>query len=280
MGGDPEASVADYDEQDYDDLAGVDLSRLDLDDIELEELGTGGFWRALGVLALLALGGMFLWLPSTSYYQRLGENSWLFFVVTGGGILVGLVLGRLLWSWAEQAARRYAERVSRRPEKPDQPPSALRRWLTLLLIIGGGSAIVVGVPAGAYYQEGDAYHSTWFLAAGGAVVIGILVGRWLLMQAAAKNARGRKELVKIEFPPWFKWVSLAVLVGLGLFALLGSILFVQKSADFEFSLGGVGFVVGVFGAIWLARRFDELEVRASKQNKARGGTLRPPPTSS
>jgi hypothetical protein len=251
-----------------DDLAGVDLSQLDLDHLELDESpSAAGRWAA--VLALVAIGAVVLWLPTTEWFRALGgRDNGLFFLLTGAGIVDGIVLGRLLWRWG-LAARQSAASGPARTE-PEAPPSPWRRWLTLLAVLGGGAA-VLWVPASSYYQSGDRYQSTWFLAAGGAVIVGILLGRWLLMQAAAARDDDAAP-ARLVLPPWFKWVTLAVLLGTGVVVLAGKLLGSNEPGAFEFSLGAAGFVAGVGGAIWVARRFDEWEHSAAEaQARAKRG---------
>ncbi|HET6343280.1 MAG TPA: hypothetical protein VFH51_00050, partial [Myxococcota bacterium] len=70
------------------------------------------------------------------------------------------------------------------------------------------------------------------------------------------------DLKPLVLPPWFKWANLALLVAGGLFATFGhGLLGGADGQTAGFSLAGVGFAVGILGAIWIARRFDELEVK-------------------
>jgi len=247
-----------------------DLSVLDLDNIDIEddEQGGGRGRHYLFVAFLLGLGALTLWLPTTEWFMVRGQGGW-FFLLCGVGIVDGVLLGRMVLAWAEAAGARHAARQAEAPEpKPDKPPSALRRWLTLLVALGGGAAVIFGVPASAYYASGDAYHSTWFLGAGGALVVGILLARWLLMQAnAAPLQEAPREPIKL--PPWFKWVTLGVLVSGGVAAFIANVFYANpdSSGSFEFGISAVGFAVGLSGAIWLARRFDELEKQAAARKE-------------
>jgi hypothetical protein len=267
-------------EEGVDDLAGVDLDSLDLDGIDLDEAdGDGGSllqsgWGRIAYFLTLLSGGAFvLWLPSTEWFRLGGHNSPWFFVVCGLGMVDGLLLGRLVWRWAQEVAARPAPEPE--PTKPKGPPSAVVRWLTLAAALGGAAAIIFGVPASAYYSEGDAYHSTWFLGAGGALVIGILLGRWLLMQATAKPVDDTPRQ-PIKLPPWFKWVTLGVLIALALVAFFGNLLYgnEEQGGNIEFPLGAIGFVVGLAGAIWLARRFDEFEAKHTRKPEPLAGSER------
>ncbi len=253
------------DHDDVDDLAGVDLASLDLDDIDLEERPSEA-WRWVALALMLAVGALVLWVPATEWFRALGGGDGApFFVLAAVGIVDGILLGRWLWRWAQDAAAKSAAVVPR--AEPVGPPSALRRWATLVAIVAGGAAILY-VPASAYF-EGESYESTWFVAAAGAVVVGILIGRWLLMQSAARAA-GEPERARLVLPPWFKWVTLARIAGPGVVVLAAKILGGSEPGAFEFSLGAAGFVAGVGGAIWLARRFDEWERRGGGA-RARGG---------
>ena len=261
---------------DNDDLVGIDLSSLDLDGIDIDDRPSEA-WRWLGLLLLLGLGGLVLWLPNTEWFRLMGHDSGPFFVLTAAGIVIGILLGRWLWLWGLAAAERYAARAQARVDEPAKPPSALRRWFIFALILGGAAAILY-VPASAYYQQGDSYQTTWFLAAGGAVVVGIVLGRWLLMQAAAARAR-QKERPPLVLPPWFKWVTLAVLGVVFLVVLIGKLTSGGETPGaFGFSLGATGFIVGLGGAIWLARRFDEFEKRHEQrvQSRNEAAPQRPP----
>jgi hypothetical protein len=258
--------VAKRDDFEFDDLGGVDLSKLDLRDIEVDEDRPSPVLRWLALLLLLGLGGVILWFPTTPYYQLYGRVNWVFFLICAVAIVVGVSTGRWLWAWAQEAARAYAaRRALEEPEveAPKGPPSALRRFLTLLVVIGGFVAILVGLPASGLLQSGGSgFTGAWFLAAVGAVAIGITLGRWLVMQGqvAANGEPVRRRPIRL--PPWFKWVTLTLLVVVAVSALaVPTLAGGGLSNELRFGLGGVGLIVGVVAAIWLARRFDETEAR-------------------
>ena len=95
-----------------------------------------------------------------------------------------------------------------------------------------------------------------FKALGGAAAAA-LGGRWLFIQAGRQSTGPRRGLPK--FPPWFKWVNLTLLLLGALVVLLSDLLFNSQQA--EGYLSALGFILGIGGAVWLARRFDELESR-------------------
>ena len=258
--------MADHDIQDYDDLKGLDLSKLDLDDIELDEEGPSLFLRLLALVLLVGLGGFLLWFPTSDTYLAMGQTSWVFFLMCGVAIVVGIGVGRWLWAWVLDAAARYAARRAREERRiakePPKPPSAFRRWATLVLVLGAGGGILFGVPAYGIIQGTEQAGSLWFGVAIIAIVVGFVAGRWLLMQAETAM-KARPKGPPIQLPGWFKWVTLVVLVGAGVFALVYPAMSGGGEVDstIRFSLGMVGLVVGVVGAIWLTRRFDESEAK-------------------
>lgn len=256
----------------FDDFRGLDLDALDLDHIELEDAGPSAAWRWLGILSLVGLGGLIVWLPSSDFYLSHQHENWLFFTMSGGAAVVGILGGRWLWLWGQQAAARYAaQQRPRRPPRPWKPPTAFARAMTLLTAIGGGIVILVVMPqSGTLQAGGSGMGDSWFLAAGGAVVVGILAGRWLLMQQHVQRPETRPSQ-PITLPPWFKWVTLAVIVAGGLFVLFGSSLFGIDAEGFGFGFGGIAFVIGIFAAIWLAKRFDETEARLRREALERRG---------
>jgi hypothetical protein len=118
---------------------GLDLADLDLDHIDIDgERGQSPWWRWVVAVLLFGTMGFLLWLPQTELYARAGD--WLFAVVSLSATVVGILGGRWLWRWAEEASERWAARHRTRTKEPDKPPSALQRWLTLLAALGGGGA--------------------------------------------------------------------------------------------------------------------------------------------
>ncbi len=255
-----------------DDLSGLDLEGVDLDEVDLEltEPGVSG-WRYVEFFLMVAVGAVVLWFPNSEYYLRFGPDHPIFFALCAAGIIDGLLLGRWLIRWANEAQARWAreaERLGQLKKEPPKPPSALQRWSTLIIGIGGAVAVTVGVPASSYYGGGDS-QLTWFLGAGGALAVGATLGRWLLLQAN-RPVKEQAPVKPIVLPPWFKWVTLSILACMGLFALVGMQLIGPGGGQtVEFAAGGVAFIVGIFGAIWVARRFDELEKKGIKPKPRR-----------
>ncbi len=247
-------------DSEFDDLMGVDLNSIDLDDIDIgaEEragpnlVAQGGFF--------IALAAFVLWLPTSSFYHSTQNASWLFFVVCGGAIVLGLFGGRWLTAVLQRAAERWALRNKNQPT-PDRsgPPSALSRWLALIITVGGIVAIVFG-------STNRNVSGIW--VALGAVAVGVNLGRWLLMQ---QHRPFKRRLKSVPMPPWMKWVSLGVMVVAALVILFSGLIFGQNSSSSsnDFSFGAVAFVIAIGAAIWLAKRFDEEEkrLRAKHQRK-------------
>ena len=238
-------------------LSSLNLQQLDLDSIDLEDGGPSPWWRWARGAALLAVGVALVWLPTTNYYQLNANSSWLF----GGLCIAALLLGggaaRFLWSWMQTVALRNARSALERASLPTfRIPPALLRWGTLLTALTLGGVMLFGMPHEADWQ-GSGYSSLWFIAVGMALLAGLLLGRWIIMQASA-NPIDPASYRPWVLPPWFKWANLGMLIAGGLFAAFGHHLMADPEAA-TFSLGGVGFGVGVLGAIWIARRFDEVE---------------------
>ena len=255
---------------DYDDLRGFDLSRLDLEHIELDnERPVNPLWRWVGGVLLLA---------SVVVLATLGtkvDNSALSFFLSLTAIIVGLSIGRWLWSIAEARAAK-ADIAPVEPESRE-PASPLVRWTMFLIGAGSATTVIVLVRNGTLQQwfgEG-----ALFAAAASAIGIGILLGRWLMLQGeAARAARANEDdtPIQINLPPWFKWVTLGGII------LVGGIVLVMSSVDFGgggAGLGGIGFACGIAAAIWIARRFDEVEANAksARRTNARAALGDPDP---
>src|SRR5690606_3107289 len=149
-----------------------------------------------------------------------------FFLLSAVAIVVGVGLGRSLWQWAEESAKRRARTApTHTPTSEKGPPSRLARWSTLLLAMAGVGGILMALPASSDYREGD---PMWSLVAGGAMATGLLMARWLLMQGQVAASRAQP-IRRIEWPPWTKWAVLAGIVALGVGALLWQTV-VQASA--------------------------------------------------
>jgi hypothetical protein len=246
---------------DYDDLRGFDLSKLDLEEIELDiERPPSPVWRWLAGVTLLGL------ITAAVVYgdqlRAASNNGWTF-GLSIGAIVLGITFGR--WIWAAAVAR--AERAEAEPvvEEPEGPPSAGARWFTFLLAAGSAGTLVTLVQTGTL--------SAWFgdqaifVSGAGAIFIGIVFSRWLTMQGEAARAarQTEEEEPPIELPPWFKWVTFAGIVALAGFVALSNL---NNAGDFDFSIGGLGFAVGLFAAIWLARRFEELEQKGREERRS------------
>lgn len=257
-------------ERDLVNLDGIDLAYLDFDTAIAESTNApkASPWKLGGAFAAIALiAAINIWLPNTDFYRAHGENSWVFWLVSSSSILAGFALGRFLWRWAEEAAERAARERAEHPEraKTAEPPSKWMRFATLAAAVGGGATLLYNSN-----QEGMTSGLGYFGAAIGAIVTGILAGRWLLMQAEAAPKRRAEEITPFVLPAWFKWVTLGVLFLCGLFAGFGDQLLPgSDSESLRFAMGGIAFIVGIGGAIWLARRFEELEEKFRNEKPRR-----------
>ncbi|MEO0814576.1 MAG: hypothetical protein AAFY60_17075, partial [Myxococcota bacterium] len=120
------------------DLRGFDLEKLDLDHIEIEDERTSPLWRWLFGLFLVGVTAILVWLPRSNLYGALNAP-WVSFAFSFAGIVVGLVSGRFLWTLLMDMP---AVEPSRPLPEPVGPPSALRRFMTLLVVLGGSGTIV------------------------------------------------------------------------------------------------------------------------------------------
>ncbi|MBI5510787.1 MAG: hypothetical protein HY903_18660 [Deltaproteobacteria bacterium] len=253
--------------QEYDDLGGLDLSKLDLDDIDLDDDAPSSVPRWFALITLLGAGGFVLWFPNSEAYRGLSPSHWSSFLLSAVAIGIGIGAGRIAWRMFEDAAARYARRRAHeapRDVTPPKPASALTRFVIFLLIVTGVTVILYVLPSQGMQSE-DSRSAIWFVAAILAIVIGFTAGRWLLMQAEA-HAKPAERREPIVLPPWLKWVTLAVLIAAGATALIvPSLSYDGGDNSSRFGFGAVGLVVGIAGAIWLARRFDETEARIKEQ---------------
>ncbi len=248
-------------------LRSLDLQRLNLDHIELDDIpeDTGNGWPrwliAIGLLVLL------FWVPTTNYYQLYGQGFWLIGLAVAAVAAVGFGGAQQLINLAATLTGQPTSAIRRFSLPRWRVPPAVLRWVMLFGGVGLGSIMLFAMPREAEWQ-GHGYSGRWFVGVGVAITAGILLGRWLIMQADHKG-RANKPRVPIVLPPWVKWLTLSVLVAAGLFAAFGHHVLSGDPDSNSFALGGVGFLVGILGAIWLARRFDEVEaqIRAQKRRE-------------
>lgn len=248
-------------------LGGIDLAELDLSAIELEEdVDDPGPnpWTPVGVgLAAAALLGV----TQTETYQRWAHSDVAFFVLTGLAVILGFVGGRWFMRWAERSAAQVAET----PEEvaPRRPPPA---WLgtALLGILAAGTGLVLaGVSPGQALApgRGGTLSPLWFGVFVVATVMGAVLARWLFLQAENPFPE-TTETTRFRWPPWAQWVILGVLVLLGLGALVVEFWVDRGNPRFRFGIGALGLIAGVVAAVWLVRRFDQIEKKI-KSSRAR-----------
>ncbi len=247
---------------------GLDLGDLDLSDIDLsaddeEAVASVSDWFR-GIIYLI-LTGIVIWVPQTPYYQTVGRNSWMFFALSFVGIVVGISGGRWLLGIAQRASARYARMNHDRGPSVYKPPTAVSRWLTLITGIGGGVAIVFGINA----SPATVGNSASFFIAIGAIAVGGTLGRWLLMQEH-NPSKNRAPSEPIKLPPWFKWVTLASIAVASGFVLFSTEIFGPALAkQMEFVFGAIAFLISIVGAVWISKRFDEMEKEGQREREKR-----------
>lgn len=256
-------------------IASLHLTDLDLSEVELPpaaapSLAAFGACTAAGVAGLVAL----LWLPSTALYQLHAAGEVLFWLAAAGVAAAGWV-GARHWPAGRQFLTALAASDGAQDKRTLPPPP---RWLRRLFanrhlqtrllawrrpLLGTGIVALAACVAFVLPREpewaGNTYSTAWFVAVVAAMSCGILVGRFILAQAAASPLA--RELEPFSPPTWLRWVSLGLLVAGATVTNFGAQWFNLAGYGSEFPLAGLGLVTGIGGAIWLARRFDELEAK-------------------
>ena len=248
----------------------INLDQLDLSGIELEEAmprprrressSSIGRWLILSLLLLTV--GLILWVPQTHFFKAAGGSGSLSFGISGLALVIAFLGGRWAWGWLEESAANWETNPA--TPRPQREISAFERWLTLviaLVLIGVVIALPDSVSLGV--GSGTLKGLAGVLAAG-------LGGRWLLLQASRKiDPDTFVPIEQRQLPGWFKWVSLAFLLAGAVIAGFGEQIFGVGSHNTI--LAAVGLGVGLFGAVWLSRRFDEAEEKFKRRPQ------KPPP---
>ncbi len=243
-----------------------DLGNLELDHLDLEDDPPFSPTRWLILTGLLGLVGFVIWFPNSDAYRMSPNGQTYFFIISALAIVIGIFGGRWLWAWLEESAERYARNLANQPEKPTRVVSATERWLTLLGAIG--SLVAVALFSNDHSgPPGQGPSENWWIISLGALLSASLGGRWLFIHANRPQDALQPSPPR-ELPKWFKWITFSVLVAGALFAVFGNTMGTGGPSIFDSStFGAIGLVVGTFGAIWLAKRFDELERHFKDSNK-------------
>jgi hypothetical protein len=219
------------------------------------------FKHALKSGVLLALGIACLWMPHTEFYMLRGENSWVFVMVSVVGTCVGVLLARALWQWAEdwatqKAAQDFPEE-NLQEETEDTPAPPWVRWGLLVAMLISAAWLLWGIernPATQHTNDLQTIVSTL-----GCLVLGVVAGRWILMQARAAQEKTPTHNKPLVLPPWTKWLTGSLIAAAGLFAALGGHTSDNNPNEGGFLYGGIAFAVAICAALWTARRFEEQE---------------------
>ena len=255
-------------------LASLNLSDVEIDDHALE--APEAVWNAgtalLGVVLAAALG-VALVLPSTLFYQLNVYAGWVEGAAWGLVLVTALSLGPTLYHAAVALTRddtpeRLAQAARDRAAHLGQHPALQPRVLLGVGIVGLGVVLLVLLPHEVQWQ-GATYSGSWFLATGVATVTGILVGRFIIAHAQASRPVRTQVHAPIVLPPWFRWVTGALWAGAAITILIVHATTPDGDHSREFALSGTSLALGVIGAIWIARRFDELEVKWRKEAENR-----------
>ena len=140
------------------------------------------------------------------------------------------------------------------------------------LVVTFAALLAFVLPHEAQWQ-GNTYSELWFLTVFVAVVTGVLVGRFIMAAGAQKRATVARPAA-MPLPAWVRWATLALLAAGAILATVGPSLTSQSGVADDFSFASIGLVVGIGGAIWIARRFDEWEASLRSQAEAKRAAAR------
>lgn len=251
-------------------LASVDLRGLDIDESLLQASPPGDrLGLVIGVSFWAFVLGAVIWLPTTLFYQRhpMAEG-----ICLGLWLMLALLTVLLLRSvTAFVAGLPWAQGLDLLKKSGGTgrgfglSPKAQRQTLAGA-IVALGALLVLVLPRDVQWQ-GQGYSGGWFLATLGAIATGILVGRFIIAHAASRPIA--PERPPIVLPTWWRWVTLGWIVLGGIGVLVAHSMTVAGDTSNEFGLAGAGLFLGISGAIWLARRFDELEAKWQKEARLR-----------
>jgi hypothetical protein len=237
---------------------------------------------AIRLVSVIFLGGAAIALvivPTSTFFGTHGEHTSLSFFASIAAIFIGIGIG--IWLLHQSLAS--AEKIVAQTEQELQLTPIFEKrtfpaWTKhLFLLVGIGLAFfVTGVPASQYFEGGQSYTYNWFLAAMAAIIAGALIGNWieLLGTAAAKyNEQHWQEFPKFTLPPWFKWISLLILLAILTIVAINTsdnLYFEGSSSTWQWILSSGSALIGGTGlGIWFSHRFDEMAEEASRIRRQR-----------
>jgi hypothetical protein len=253
-------------------LASLNLEDLDLDgDLALEDAKADGLWVLVGCAVWLGNLGVIAWLPSTLFYQLNPIAEFAYWALWLFAALLTVLLWRgvytLITAWpfgAELEALKRQRLLARMPPRPLIAPVRLM----LLSIVALGALLVLLLPRDVQWQ-GQGYSGAWFVASLAACATGILVGRFIIAHASMARPARERPVAPIQWPSWMRWATGAAILAGGAVILTLHALTVPGDHSNEFGLAGASLSLGIGAAIWLARRFDELEAKWQKEAQMR-----------
>jgi hypothetical protein len=246
-------------------LAQTDLTALDLQDIDLEaDAHAERAWQWARLAGAACAAAAVAWCMGTDFYQFHGQGTALVPLAWACLLLALVAAGREAYAlrptppMGVRNAATLRSRPRRGPPRWPKISAAAQRTLLLFAALSLGGWVWVGASHEAQWQ-GNGYASSWFGAVGAAIVAGICFGRWLIAQADAAPAPGPRR-PPFVWPVWTKWATLSLLLTGALYATLGHLVVGDNEGPTAgFARSGIGLSVGILGAIWIARRFDEWE---------------------
>ena len=240
------------------DLEGLDLEFLEEFETQPKHPKPSRAMRWTTLLLLLSSIIGLYFLARSSLNRGPTQTPLMFFILSLSAFGLTFLGGRWLWAWVEESAKDAPQNAQNKPPRIIGP---VERWVTLLATVGGIVGLLIWMPSNQNLGSGN-----WLLTTLAGIVVAVLGGRWLILHAQ-RPAKNIEEIKPFAFPLWLKWVNLVILVVLVILMAFASLIF--GGAIPESTLTVLGLFIGVYGAVWLSRRFEELEEKIKQNTKKR-----------